>query len=303
MTAAAEALAVDRARGMSVATRAWRSGRRRRFMSNVPATLGLVLLLGLAIASLVGPLLTMDPTDVDLRARLQGPSAAHLLGTDQLGRDLLARVLAGGQVSFTVAIASTLVALTTAMVIGMTAGYFGGLVDELLSRVLDVLLTFPALLLAIIIVAAIGPSLSSVVLAIGIAYVPRYGRLFRALTLATRQLEYVEGARALGYSSPRVLARHILPNILVAVLVVAAGNMGRVALAEASLSFLGAGVQPPAASWGNMIAEEQQLLQYFPWLPLVPGVALTIVTISFAFVGDGLRDAFDVRETSLRVGS
>lgn len=269
----------------------------RRFSRNRSAVVGALALMVVGLAALLGPLVAPDPLHVNVALRLQPPGTeGHLLGTDALGRDILARVLDGGRVSLLVAIVSSVVALMPAMLIGVTAGYFRGFVDDALSRIFDVLLTFPTLLLAIIVVAALGPSLGSIIVAVGVAYVPRYGRLFRALTLATREREYIQAANALGYSDLRVAAIHILPNILLPVIVIAAGNMGRVALAEASLSFLGAGVQVPQPSWGNMIAEGQRFLQYYPWVALVPGVILTVVTVSFAFVGDGLRDAYDVKD-------
>lgn len=261
--------------------------------------LGLISLLVIALSTLIGPFFAADPLRVTLPDRLLPPgSADHLLGTDALGRDILARVLDGGRVSLLVAVVSSIVALIPAMLIGMTAGYFRGVVDEVLSRFFDVLLTFPSLLLALIVVAALGPSLPSIIVAVGVGYIARYGRLFRALTLETREREFVAAATALGYSHLRIALVHILPNILLPVFVIAAGNMGRIAIAEASLSFLGAGIQAPNASWGNMMAEGQPYLQYYPWLAVVPGLVLTVLTVSFGFLGDGLRDVFDIKDTS-----
>jgi peptide/nickel transport system permease protein len=185
-------------------------------------------------------------------------------------------------------------------VLGIVAGYFGGILDDGLSRIFDILLAFPMLLLAIVVVAALGPSLTSVIIAIGISDVPRYGRLFRALTLELRDREFMRSAVALGYSKTRIILRHLLPNIYVPVLVIATGSMGKVALSESALSFLGVGVKPPQPSWGNIIAEGQPFLQYSPLIAVAPGVALTMLTIAFSFMGDGLRDAFDVREVTKR---
>jgi peptide/nickel transport system permease protein len=270
----------------------------RRILSNRAAVVAGSLLLLFLVACIVGPFFVDDPTIIHLNNRFADPSSDNILGTDHLGRDLLARLLSGGRVSFLVAIGATIAGLLPSLALGLAAGYFGGRVDEAVSRFIDVLLTIPTLLLAIIVVAVLGPSLPSLVVAIAIGDIPRYARLVRAITLEVKDREYVLSAVALGYSSFRVMLRHVLPNVYVPVIVIATGNMGRVALSEASLSFLGAGIQPPNASWGNMIAESQRFLQYSPLLAVIPGVALSAVTIGFSFLGDGLRDALDIREPS-----
>jgi peptide/nickel transport system permease protein len=272
----------------------------RRFWLNRPAVVATVVIVVLFLASFLGPFFTPDPTLVDVNSTFLHASWAHPLGTDDLGRDLLARVLDGGRVSFIVAFFATAVAVVPAGVLGIVAGYFGGILDDGLSRIFDILLAFPMLLLAIVVVAALGPSLTSVIIAIGISDVPRYGRLFRALTLELRDREFMRSAVALGYSKTRIILRHLLPNIYVPVLVIATGSMGKVALSESALSFLGVGVKPPQPSWGNIIAEGQPFLQYSPLIAVAPGVALTMLTIAFSFMGDGLRDAFDVREVTKR---
>jgi peptide/nickel transport system permease protein len=276
------------------------SVRMRRFRQNRAAAVAGVIILILLVACVIGPFFAQDPTLVVVTDRFATPSAAHWLGTDDLGRDVLARILSGGRVAFLVAVLATAVAVIPACVLGIIAGYRGGLADDLFSRIFDVLLAIPSLLLGIIVVSALGPSLPSIIIAIGIADIPRYGRLFRALTLEAKEREYVASAVALGYSGLRISLRHILPNIYVPVMVIATSLMGRVALSEASLSFLGVGIQPPHASWGNMISEGQQFLQSSPILALAPGVALTILTLAFSFFGDGLRTAFDVREPGAR---
>jgi peptide/nickel transport system permease protein len=182
--------------------------------------------------------------------------------------------------------------------LGLVSGYRGGLFDDVLTRFFDVLLSFPMILLGIMIVAAFGGSLTTVIVAISISTVPIVGRLTRAGTISVKPREYVQSVVALGIPTYRILLRHVLPNVIVPVLVMATGNMGRLALSEAGLSYLGAGIQPPDASWGNMIAEGQPYLQYAWWVPVIPGTILTLVTLAFSFVGDALRDAFDVREVT-----
>jgi ABC-type dipeptide/oligopeptide/nickel transport system permease subunit len=191
---------------------------------------------------------------------------------------------------------ATAVSLTIGVFLGVVSGYRGGFLDDAITRVFDVLLSFPTLLLGIIVMAAFGGSLFTVIAATSIATVPMVGRLARAGTIGIRPREYIQGVIALGIPTSRILLRHVLPNVIVPVLVLSTGNMGRLALAEAGLSYVGAGIQPPDASWGNMIAEGQPYLQYAWWVPVIPGTVLTLVTLAFSFVGDGLRDAFDVRE-------
>jgi ABC-type dipeptide/oligopeptide/nickel transport system permease subunit len=269
-------------------------GARRRFLRNIPAVVGSFVILVFVIAAVIGPIFSKDPNAADVNNAFV--KTGHLLGTDDLGRDIFARLLAGARVSLEVAVCATVLALLFATVLGVICGYFGGIVDDLLSRIFDVIVTFPMILLAVLIVVALGPSLPAVIIAISIATIPRYGRQVRVLTKSCVEREYVQAVVALGYRSPRIILRHVLPNIALPVALIAAGNMGRVAVAEASLSFLGAGVQAPNASWGNMISEGEPFLQIHPGLALYPGIALCLLSISFSFVGDALRDAFDLTE-------
>lgn len=273
-----------------------RTGNVRRFLRNVPGVVAAAVIVIIVLAALIGPSFAPDPNLADVVHSMSPPSGAHLFGTDDLGRDILARVLAGARVALFVSVVSSALGLAIAMLLGVAAGYFGGMVDELLSRTFDVIVTFPMILLAVLIVVALGPSVNAVAIAIAIVVVPRYGRQFRVLTRSCLQREYVQAVVAQGYSSLRVITRHILPNIILPLGVIAAGNMGRLVVAEASLSYLGAGVRPPNASWGNMISDGQEYLQHAPWIALFPGGALCIMAIAFSFVGDALRDTFDLTE-------
>ena len=295
-TAGVEDVAVDTAAADPAVGRRALTGSARRYLHSPAGVGGAILIIAVGIAALIWPHFTPDPNIADVRNALQGSGPGHLLGTDDLGRDLLARLLAGARVALIVSVTATALAMIAAMLLGVLAGYFGGTVDDLLSRAFDVIVTFPMILLAVLIVVAIGPSLTSVSIAIAVAMVPRYGRQFRVMTIAVRQREFVQAVIAQGYSPLRVIVRHVLPNILLPVAVIALGNMGRVVVAEASLSFLGAGVQPPDASWGNMISEGTDFLQSFPQLALYPGIVLCVVSIAFSFIGDTLRDAFDLTE-------
>jgi peptide/nickel transport system permease protein len=277
-------------------SRIWNSDPRRRFTANTIGVISLCWLLFVLVAVIVGPWLAPDPNAADVLSRLKPPSGDFLLGTDPLGRDILARVFAGGRVSMLVAFMATAISLVIGVFLGIVSGFRGGVLDDVVTRFFDVLLSFPTLLLGIIVVAAFGGSLATVVIATSIATVPMVARLARAGTLSVKPREYVQSVIALGIPTSRILLRHVLPNIIVPVLVLSTGNMGRLALAEAGLSYVGAGIQPPDASWGNMIAEGQPYLQYAWWVPVVPGTVLTLVTLAFSFVGDALRDAFDVRE-------
>lgn len=268
----------------------------KRLRANRAAIVAIAIVALLLVLSIVGPWFAPNPNVTSPADAFQGPSGDHWLGADQLGRDLLARTLIGGRVSFLVAVSATAVAFAVAMAIGMLAGYLGGWIDAVISRIFDIMLTFPTFVMAIVVAAALGPSLVTVIIAIAFPYLPSYGRLFRAQAMAIREREFIQAGVALGFSSLRTMARHVFPNLVVPIVVVVAGNIGKVALTEASLSYLGVGVQPPDASWGNMIASGQSVLQFYPWLALIPGCALTAVAVSFGFIGDGLRDAFGLRE-------
>lgn len=246
------------------------------------------------LAALVGPIVApFDSAAQDLSQRLTGPSAQHWFGLDELGRDILSRVLAGARISLLVGVVVVSVSSTVGIAVGAVAGYFGGRVDELLSRVIDILMAFPGLLLAIAMVAVLGPSLFNVVFALSLIGWVGYARLVRGQVLRARELEFVQAARALGASTPRVLIRHVIPTALPAVTVQATLGMGGAILAEASLSFLGLGVQPPTPSWGTMLNYGRIHLLDAPHLTIFPGLAIAVLVLGFNFLGDGLRDALD----------
>jgi peptide/nickel transport system permease protein len=256
--------------------------------------LGAAIVLVAVLVAVVGPwLVPFDPAAQELALRLEGPGREHWFGLDELGRDIFARVLSGARISLLVGLVVVGVSATIGVAIGAVAGYFGGRIDEAISRLIDILLAFPGLLLAIAMVAVLGPSLTNVVLALSLIGWVGYARLVRGQVLRARELEFIQAARALGATTPRILSRHIIPATLPAVTVQAALGMGGAILAEAALSFLGLGVQPPTPSWGTMLNYGRGHLLDAPHLTVFPGIAIAILVLGFNFLGDGLRDALD----------
>ena len=256
--------------------------------------IGTVIVILAIIAALVGPLLCpYEPSAQDLARRLEAPSLAHPLGLDELGRDILARLLAGARISLLVGIAVVSVSSTVGMLFGSIAGYFGGPVDDVISRVIDILMAFPGILLAIALVAVLGPSLVNVVLALSIIGWVGYARLVRGQALRAREFEFVQAARASGASAARIVVRHVLPTAIPAVIVQATLGMAGAIIAEAALSFLGLGVQPPTPSWGTMLDAGRAHLFDAPHLTIFPGLAIATLVLGFNFLGDGLRDRVD----------
>lgn len=256
--------------------------------------IGAAIVLTALLAALIGPLVTpFDPSDQELALRLEGPTGLHWFGLDELGRDIFARILSGARISLMVGLIVVGVSATVGILMGSIAGYFGGRVDEGISRVIDILLAFPGLLLAIALVAVLGPSLTNVIIALTLIGWVGYARLVRGQVLRAREFEFVQAARALGASTPRILVRHIVPSVLPAVTVQATLGMAGAILAEASLSFLGLGVQPPTPSWGTMLSYGKAHLLEAPHLTVFPGLAIAVLVLGFNFLGDGLRDALD----------
>lgn len=254
-----------------------------------------VVIVALAVfVAIAGPFLTSyDPNAQELARRLEGPSLSHPLGLDELGRDILARILAGARISLLVGLVVVSISSVTGMLFGSVAGYFGGRVDDVISRVVDVLMAFPGILLAIALVAVLGPSLRNVVLALSVIGWVGYARLVRGQALRAREFEFVQAARALGAGSSRIVLRHVLPTAFPSVVVQATLGMAGAIIAEAALSFLGLGVQPPTPSWGTMLDAGRSHLFDAPHLTIFPGVAIAILVLGFNFLGDGLRDRID----------
>ena len=268
---------------------AWRRLRRNRMaMFGLGIVIGLILV-GL-LANLVAP---YDPSSIDLQNRLQPPSRAHLFGTDDFGRDIFSRTLYGARISLEVGILSRSVALSLGIFLGVLAGYFGGKLDQTIMRLTDVMFAFPAPLFLIGITAALKPGLTTLFLAIGLVGWAPMARLMRAQVLATKENDYITAARAIGLSTGRIVGRHLFPNCLAPVIISFSMGMAAAIMAEASLSFIGLGAQPPTPSWGSMISLGREYLRTAPWVTVYPGIAIGLTVLGFNLLGDGLRDALD----------
>jgi peptide/nickel transport system permease protein len=264
---------------------------------NQPLALtGLVIIIIFSLIAIFGRYLApYGPTQQFSKHILEAPSRQFLMGTDEFGRDILTRMLYGSRVSFQVGFISVGLAGSVGIVIGLVAGYLGGWVDNLLVLLMDVIWAFPAVLLAIVFITTRGNNLTNAMIAIAIVYMPTFMRVVRGATLAVRQTTYVEAAVATGVSTPRILARHVFPNVTAPLIVHASLNFAAAVLAEASLSFLGLGNKPPNPSWGSMVASSYGFLQQAPWAAIFPGTAIALVVLGFNLLGDGLRDALDPR--------
>jgi peptide/nickel transport system permease protein len=252
-----------------------------------------VLLLVLVLALFAPWLAPYDPMATSWSAVRKAPSAAHWFGTDEVGRDLMSRVIWGARASLSAGLVAVLIAVAVGLPLGMVAGYVGGWIDMLIGRLTDAMLAIPFLILAIALAAFLGPSLSNAMIAIGVTATPIFVRLARGQVLHARAEDWVEAARAVGNPRARILVRHVLPNILPPVLVQATLTIASAIIAEASLSFLGLGQQPPAPSWGSMLNTAQRFLTQAPWMALFPGVAIFVTVLAFNLFGDALRDALD----------
>jgi len=269
---------------------------RAPILANPLNLVALALIAVFAFCALFAPLIApYDPLLQDLGSRLMPPSPAHWLGTDSLGRDIASRILYGARISLIIGVVVVASAGVFGTVVGLVAGYAGGLVDEALMRLTEVFLAFPALILAMAIAGALGPSLSNAIIAIAAVTWAVYARLTRGQILSVRRREFVEAARAIGASWVRILWQHLLPNVLAPLMIQASFDLGSAIIAAAGLSFIGFGAQPPTPEWGVMISEGRNYINTQPWLSLFPGLAILLAVGSFNLLGDGLRDAFDPR--------
>lgn len=255
---------------------------------------GSVIIGAILICAIFAPWIApFSPYDLDYTAMLQGPSANHWLGTDEIGRDILSRIIYGARISMQVAFIAAGIGLVFGTIIGVTAAYFGGIVDMILMRFMELLFSFPAILLAVLLMASLGTSVLNAMIAIGIVFIPGFSRLARAATEVVLREQYVESARAIGMSHARILVREIAPNIVAPLLVEAAVAFSYAILLESALSFLGLGAQPPEPSWGNMLNTGRGFMTQSAIMSIAPGMAIFLTVIGFNLVGDGLRDALD----------
>jgi len=269
----------------------------RSFIRNRGAVAGTIVLLLWGATALFAPrVAAYDPLSLSGIGR-QPPSAAHPMGTDLLGRDVLSRVLFGARISLAVGVISVAIGVTSGSVIGVVAGYPGGRADGVLMRIIDAMLAFPGLLLALMVIAALGPGLTNVMLAVGVSSIPLYARLVRGLCLGIRQIEYIQAAHAMGGSDARIMLRHVAPNILGPVVVLATLQVGNAILVGSALSYLGMGAQPPTPEWGLMTSEGQAYLAGAWWMSTFPGLAILSAALAINLMGDGLRAALDPRST------
>ncbi len=271
------------------------NSRLARFVRSTPlAALGVLILLVLVVVALFAPYISpYDPTAIRLAEGLSGPSITHPLGQDKLGRDILSRIIYGARISLYVGVATVMLSALVGTVVGAVSGYAGGVVDEVVMRLIDILLAFPGILLAVAVMAILGPSLNNIVIALTVLGWVGYARLVRGQVLALREFEFVQAARALGADARRIITRHLVPNVLGPVIVQATFGMAGAIVAEAGLSFLGLGTQPPTPSWGSMLNDGREFLLTTPHLTTFPGLAIMTVVLGLNFLGDGLRDILD----------
>jgi len=268
----------------------------RSILGDPPSLLGVVLFVLIVAVALFAPTIApYDPSAVHVRDRLQLPSSGYVLGTDELGRDLLSRIIFGSRISLIVGVIAVGIAATAGILLGLASAFYGGIVDSLVMRALDGVLAFPAIILALAIITALGPSAGNAMIAIGIVSIPTFARITRGNVLSLKEKEFVEAARACGATSPYLMLRVLLPNCLSPLLVQASVAFANAILTEAALSFLGLGVQPPTPSWGSMLDTGRKYLTQTPWYSFSAGAAIFVAVLSLNLLGDGLRDALDPR--------
>lgn len=268
----------------------------RRLCKNKSAMFGLAVLLIMIICALAADLISPYPYDLQDYAHIfELPSKAHWLGTDNFGRDILSRVIHGARISLLVGFSSIITAIIVGGLLGAVSGYYGGKLDNILMRAMDILMSIPGMLMAISLAAAMGPGLTNMVIAIAIADIPGYARVVRSSVLTIKDQEYIEAAQSIGASSPRIILKHIIPNCVAPIIVQATLGMAGAILSASSLSFLGLGIQPPTPEWGSMLSSARQYIMNYPHMCIFPGVAIMITIFALNMLGDGLRDALDPR--------
>ena len=294
--AAALAAAADRALTRGRVDSPWRMASRRFFRHRLAAA-GLVISILLILSAIFAPWLAPDdPLRINVLARFVPPGEqGYPLGSDELGRDLLSRLLYAGRISLSVGFVAMLVTVSIGTLVGLISGYFGGIMDTILMRVTDALMCFPTIFLLLVLASFVGPSLLSITIIIGVTAWMELARILRNQTMALRERDYVHAAVALGANHRRILFRHLLPNSLAPIMVAATLNIANAVLLESYISYLGYGIQPPDASWGNMLNKAQSYFDDAPWVAIFPGLIITLTVVSFNFIGDGLRDALDPR--------
>lgn len=286
-------------KALSGARQSRQRGPLKRLLRNRVAGVGAVIILIIVLAAILAPLIAPnDPYHQDLGASLQGPSASHLFGTDSLGRDVLSRVIYGGRITIPVSMAAVIIALLIGVPVGLASGYRLGWTDSIIMRLMDILLAFPSLLLAMAIMASLGVHLWTISVAIAVTSIPIYVRLVRGEVLRLRDREFVDAARCIGVDDRTIIFRHILPNGLSPIIIQASLNAALAILNVSALSFIGLGAQPPSAEWGAMLADGRSVMQVAWNVTTFPGIAIFLVVIAFNLVGDGLRDAYDPRSRS-----
>ncbi|MBM7600579.1 peptide/nickel transport system permease protein [Virgibacillus halotolerans] len=267
-----------------------------RIIKSKTSFVGLCIILILIITAILAPVIApYSPTDQSIIDRYQSPSGTHWLGTDELGRDIFSRIIYGTRISIQIGLITVGISMVIGVLLGGIAGYFGKWADQIIMRLIDILMAFPSILLAIALVAVLGPSLQNAMIAVGIVGIPQFARIVRSAVLSVKETEYIEAARAIGAKHKRIFLQHVLPNSLAPIIVQATLGIGTAILDAAGLSFLGLGAQPPTPEWGAMLSDGRSALQTAPWVVAFPGIAIFLVVLGFNLFGDGLRDALDPR--------
>lgn len=268
----------------------------RRLRKSRTAVFGIIIIILFALIALLAPYVApYDPLEQNFIKSFRPPSREHLLGTDEFGRDIFSRIIYGARISLQIGFIAVFISLVVGVSLGLTAGYYGGWIDMLIMRVMDLMLSFPYILLALVIMSILGPGIYNAMIAIGIVYVPQYARVVRSSVLSVKKKEYVLAAQALGANDFRIILKHVFLNSMAPIIIQTTLSIGRAIINAAGLSFLGLGAQPPTPEWGAMLSNGQDFLRNAPWIATFPGIAIALLVLGFNLVGDGFRDAFDPR--------